>query len=131
MTPLSYSYEDTLPDRTGILFTWDILSLKRRRIYDGHNDLVAEVEWSLTVSESTAAYQETGTVQLNIESVSNPIDYYSLTKEQVLEWVKTRLNEIHYIENHPDDYITRFENMIIQNLRSGSVKDTIGNFPWS
>jgi hypothetical protein len=130
---LSYSYEDTLPNRTNISVIWNILSLKRRRVYDEYENLVEEVEWSVTVSETinfkTISYTESGIVLLDIESLINPIDYYSLTKDQVLEWVKNELNKIYYIENHPDNYITRYENMMISNLRYGSLKEC-NNFPW-
>lgn len=132
---LSYSYEDTLPDRTNISVTWNILSLKRRIVYNEYENLVEEVEWSVTVSETinfkTISYMESGIVLLDIESLTNPIDYYSLSKDQVLEWVKNKLNQIYYIENHPDNYITRYENMMISNLRYGSLKEYNDNLPWN
>lgn len=131
--PLSYSYEDSRPSRDGVTFEWDIVSLKRKGEHDGHSDVVFEVEWKLTVSEvrnsNTYKHQTQDTVSLEIDSLSNPIEYSSLTETDVVSWVKARLNTIHFIDGLESDYITRLEDQMISQLRTGVVSDNV--LPWS
>ena len=131
--PLSYSYEDSRPSRDGVTFEWDIVSLKRKGEHDGNTDVVFEVEWKLVVSEvrgsNTYKHQIQEIVNLEINSLSNPIEYSSLTKTDVISWVKTRLNEVHYIDGLESDYITRLEDQILSQLKTGIKFDNV--LPWS
>jgi hypothetical protein len=129
---LSYSYEDTRPDRTNITFEWDILSTKRMSLYQNYENVIVEIEWKLIASKNKnsniSQVFETGIVNLSIESLDNFVNYFSLTKDEVILWVKNRINQVNFIENHPDNYITRIEDILIHQLNQGIIIDE--KLPW-
>jgi len=136
---LTYDYESTRPNREGVSFTWKIISLKRHASFleitsnTLFDNVVLEVEWKLKVSEvknlhTFYNYRE-GVVTLPTENLNNIVEYSLLTEEQVIIWIKDRLNEINFIEGLETDYITRLEDELLSELRGGIIKSS--DLPWS
>lgn len=135
---LTYDYESTRPSRIGVTFTWEIISMIRRSSFldstsnTFFNDVVLEVEWKLKVSEiknlHTFYHDRKGIVSLSTENLDSMIEYSSLTEEQVISWVKDKLNQVNFIEGLETDYITRLEDELLSELRTGTIKSF--DLPW-
>ena len=72
-------------------FEWSIDYLKKFSSLGEHSDIVYRVGWSCTgINTSgiiTNRYGKGGSVGLSTESLSNPIDYSSLTESDVQGWI--------------------------------------------
>lgn len=77
-----------------ITYEWDIQSIDVISEYKETTDVVSRVVWKCTGSDGTYTKEMTGVQDLNISNIdpNNFVPYETVTKEQLIEWVKVWVN---------------------------------------
>jgi hypothetical protein len=77
-----------------ITYTWDVQSIDVISEYNTNTNVVSRVVWNCTADDGTNQKQMTGVQDLNIANIDPEsfVPYESVTKEQILEWVKVWVN---------------------------------------
>jgi hypothetical protein len=77
-----------------ITYEWDVQSIDVIAEYDTSKNVVSRVVWKCTGSDGTYTKEMTGVQDLNISNLdpANFVPYETITKEQLLEWVKVWVN---------------------------------------
>lgn len=73
--------------------TWNINQLEARPDYEGNENVVFTVHWSVMATEDEYVGYAYGSVELALDPEATYIPYAELTKEQVVSWVHAALGE--------------------------------------
>lgn len=74
-----------------ITYTWTIDSLPNYPFADGEQNVVFQVNWTLTGTDGTYTASEQGSTGVNYVVGQPYTPYNQLTKEQVLSWVQSAM----------------------------------------
>jgi len=77
-----------------ITYEWDIQSIDVISEYNESTNVVSRVVWKCTGTDGTNTKEMTGVQDLNISNIdpNNFVPYETVTKEQLIEWVKVWVN---------------------------------------
>jgi hypothetical protein len=77
-----------------ITYTWDVQSIDVISEYNTNTNVVSRVVWKCTADDGTNTKEMTGVQDLNISNLDPEsfVPYESVTKEQLVEWVKVWVN---------------------------------------
>ena len=88
--------------------TWDITYLKKYSVCETHSDIVYDVGWvcsglNTTGVQTSFLYQSS--TGITTTGLTNPISYSSLTKDDVIGWIKNHPNNQN-VENTVNEHLT-------------------------
>lgn len=73
-------------------FSWDITGMEVYPQYGQFSNVVVRVKWTYTCGFQEQTASTNGECELDLPQDGAPfVDFQSLTKEQVIEWIKTKL----------------------------------------
>ena len=78
-----------------ITYEWDITSMECLPEANGKTNVVVQVGWTLTASDTVRDVMTTGMLELTYDESSDFVEFSTLTKEQVISWVQQSLGENH------------------------------------
>ena len=109
--------------------TWKILSMDRLATSDGNADVVTNVFWYVSDSDSSGNYGYCyGNTQLNLNPKSFT-NYAELTEAQVVQWVKDDLAASVPLINGPNE-LTIVENCVTEGISAGEFTLRHQGTPW-
>lgn len=115
------------------VFTWKILNMEAIMSYNDLTDVVRAVYWQVEGHDDDNKYgRHWGIQQLNVDNIdsSSFTSYSTLTKAQVLTWVKTALN----LENPQGDGNPVFTTVLETQVQAQMDTEEIGSrrtgVPW-
>jgi hypothetical protein len=76
-----------------ITYTWSIDSLPNYPNEDGEADVVFQINWTLTGTDSTYTASEKGSTGLEFDSSAPFTPYSQLTKDQIIGWITSIMLE--------------------------------------
>ena len=109
--------------------TWKILSMDRFAAHGGNVDVVTNVFWYVSDSDSDGKYGYCyGNTQLHSGSETFT-DYTQLTEAQVVQWVKDDLAASTPIIDGPNE-LTIVENCVTDGIGAGTFSLRHQGVPW-
>ena len=105
--------------------TWIITQLDRQETKDSLSDVVLNVNWyayeTKQIDSVDYSGKEYGTVTLNAPDSSDFKTYGSLTKDEVISWVKNVLGS---------DEVTKIETSISTQITKAAEPEVLSGLPW-
>ena len=105
--------------------TWKILGMDRLNTSDGRSDVIKNVFWYCSDSDSNGNYGYSfGNQQLEVTGISDDdfTDYSSLTEAQVIQWVKDALTA--------DELLEGIESGVTSIINDGTYTLRSQGVPW-
>lgn len=75
-----------------ITYTWDVNTLDTAVSEDGLENVVKIIHWRLSATDGTYKAESYSTVSLDPPSADNFTNFNSLTEEQVIAWLESKLD---------------------------------------
>lgn len=105
---------------------WDVLTLTCYPEFQGEADVVFNVGWSVSATETVGEQTYTGYVSNNIDLELDPetpfTPYNELTKEQVIGWVKNALGQ---------ESVSLYEANVMQQIEKQKTPQSVNpSLPW-
>lgn len=73
-------------------YTWSLQNVDLLDSHEGNEDVVYRVVWQCTAtSDSGKTKSQMGVVELDIDNIENFTPADQVTKEQIIEWVKSKV----------------------------------------
>jgi hypothetical protein len=73
-------------------FTWSLQNVDLLDSHEGNEDVVYRVVWQcVATSDSGKTKSQIGVVELDVDNITNFTPADQVTKEQIIEWVKSKV----------------------------------------
>ena len=94
-------------------YTWSLQNVDLLDSHEGNEDVVYRVVWQCTAtSDSGKTKSQMGVVELDIDNITDFRPADQVTKEQIIEWVKSKVA------------VTVIENSLMPNIKTLSFADS-------
>ena len=88
--------------------TWNITYLRKYSTCESHSDIVYDIGWvcsGLNTTGVLTSFDFKGSTGISTTGLTNPIPYSSLTKDDVIGWIKNHADNQH-VENCVNEFLT-------------------------
>jgi hypothetical protein len=103
--------------------TWNVISLECATNHEGQTNVVTTAHWTLEGVDGEHTGSSYGSVGIAYNSEGSFTEFDSLTKEQVISWVKEILGE---------DQVTEYETSVTNQIEAKKTPTTITpTLPWA
>jgi len=108
-----------------VTITWDVLTMDVVRTQDGLTDVVSNVHWEcMAVDENDVSVRSVGVETLPAPDANNFTSFTSLTKAQVIDWVKSVKFGDGEEQMTETEFDTKLENSVAQKANPPVVTKT-------